>query len=130
MLLRSHSRTTVEQTLRALPALHDRGIIQSIDWYPLRADDPQFFHCIATVGVPGEGSGKEAAYSAGGTALTKDAALAKAIGEAIERYCASAYDPSRVTVSPYRKLGSQAIDPRRFDLFSPDQRRSYSFPFE
>jgi ribosomal protein S12 methylthiotransferase accessory factor len=61
--------------------------------------------------------------------MTHDVALAKAIGESLERYCASVYNPAQVKVATYPELGETATDPRRFLLFHPLQERSAMFPY-
>jgi ribosomal protein S12 methylthiotransferase accessory factor len=100
--------------------------VSSISWYGGGPDDPHFVHCRGTVEAPKHNSKQ---VSAGGTALTEEVALAKAIGESLERYCANVYDPDAVNLTTYGKLGEKAIDPRRFVMFHPAQERKSWFPF-
>jgi ribosomal protein S12 methylthiotransferase accessory factor len=129
--LHSRRRSELQRTLQALPHLLDRevGLIHSIEWHPVRYDDPKFVHCIATLGDISRFTGRACNRVTGGTALTEDAALAKAIGESVERYCGDLYDPTEIQFVPYREVRSRATDPRRFVLFHPDQYRSSDFPF-
>jgi ribosomal protein S12 methylthiotransferase accessory factor len=65
----------------------------------------------------------------GGTALVEDVALAKAIGESVERYCGDLFDETQVLYAPYREIKEEATDPQRFVLFHPDQYNDPDFPF-
>ncbi len=129
--LRSHPRTDPQQTLQALPYLLDRnvGLIQAIEWYQVRHNDPQFIHCHATLADLSRITGRFCSRGTGGTALSEDVALAKAIGESVERYCGDLFNPDAIISAPYRKVKEQATDPHRFVLFHPDQYRAPDFPF-
>jgi len=129
--LRAHAPTDLGKTLQTLPSLLDPhlGLIQGIDWYQPRHDDPQFFHCHATLADIGRITGRTCSRGTGGTALVKDVALGKAIGESVERYCGDLFDPETIISAPYSKVRHQAIDPRRFVLFHSEQYRAPAFPF-
>lgn len=129
--LQSRPPSDLRCTLRALPALLDRelGLIRSISWCPVDPDEPQLWHCLATLGRIDRFTGRACNPITGGTALTEDAALAKAIGESVERYCGDLYDPDEVVWAPYREVKARATDPRRFVLFHPNQYRQPGFPF-
>ncbi|MCI0391365.1 MAG: YcaO-like family protein [Acidobacteria bacterium] len=64
-----------------------------------------------------------------GAALTEEEALICAIGEAIERYSGSNYEPEDDVVCAYRALDGEAVHPSRFALFSESQYRADGFPF-
>ena len=131
LTLESHPKTDVQQTLQILPRLLDRsvGLIQSLDWYKPRYNEPQFIHCHATMPDLSRLTGGIGSRSTGGTALTEDVALAKAIGESVERYCGELFDEDQIIYSSYRKIKDQAIDPRRFVLFHPDQYSDTGFAY-
>jgi ribosomal protein S12 methylthiotransferase accessory factor len=131
MRLESRQRTDVQQTLVKLPSLLDprSGVIQSIDWYPVRPEDPQFVHCHATLVDSPTDSGRPAVRTAGGTALTAEIALGKAIGESVERYCGDVWEPDEVVIARYCDVRARATDPRRFALFLSEQYRAPDFPF-
>jgi ribosomal protein S12 methylthiotransferase accessory factor len=124
-------RGSLNTTLRRLPDLLDpqTGIITSIEFFKVRSDDPQFVHCHATITDTGRLTGGLTIPGTGGTALSEEMALAKAIGESVERYCGEFCDPDSITVAPFRKLRAEAIDPRRFVLFHPVQ-YGPRFPFQ
>lgn len=129
--MQSRGRSDLRHTLKALPHLLDSefGVIQSIEYYKARYDDPQFVHCHAIMADISRVTGRFCNLSTGGTALTKDVALAKAIGESVERYCSDICDVDDVLLVPYRDIMRDAIDPRRFVLFHPDQYREPGFQF-
>ena len=104
--LRSRPSSGLQRTLDALPALLDGevGLIRSL-------------------------AGRLCNSVTGGTGLTEDVALSKAIGESVERYCADLYDPDEVLSASYRDVQAHATDPRRFVLFHPDQYHRPGFPY-
>jgi ribosomal protein S12 methylthiotransferase accessory factor len=65
----------------------------------------------------------------GGSGPTRDDARAAAIGEAMERYSACIVDPEALVVASARELGSRAVDPARFALYSESQYRAAGFPY-
>jgi ribosomal protein S12 methylthiotransferase accessory factor len=65
-----------------------------------------------------------------GSARTRDAALAAALGEAVERYSAAVPpEPDALLVGSASELGSRAVDPARFTLFSREQYDDPEFPY-
>lgn len=129
--LQSRKRSDLHHTLNTLPHLLDSdcGVIQAIEYYKVRYDDPQFAHCHAMMADISRVTGRFCNRSTGGTALTKDAALAKAIGESVERYCSDMCDVDDVLLIPYAHVRREATDPRRFVLFHPEQYREPGFQF-
>lgn len=129
MKLQSHGPTSVRVTLDALEKLTDpeHGIVSTYAFYQGQPDEPAFVHCHSSVQAPGQPNGGRIA--AGGTALDEDTALAKALGEAVERYCINLYDPALVRVAPYAELQGSAIDPQRFVAYHQSQQSDQSYPF-
>ena len=130
MQLRSHAPSDVSLSLNALPWLVDavRGPIRSLRAQRLAVDDPAFCHYHAVVGSALPRRNRPAELLAGGSALTWQTALAKAVGESVERYCVMVYEP-QVRFARARELREAAPDPLVFDLFHPAQRASPRFPF-
>lgn len=129
--LKSRTRSDIRITLDTVPKLVDQtvGLIQSINFYECRPNEPQLVHCHATMPDLSRITGRFSNRSTGSTALTKDVALVKAIGESVERYCSDIKDHTDVIYAPYRKVKREAIDPRRFVMFHPEQYRAPNFPF-
>lgn len=64
-----------------------------------------------------------------GKGVTKEDAIRGAIGEAVERYCASQVDPALPFTSSWVNLSAQAVSPFDFVLFSPAQYEGGRLPF-
>jgi ribosomal protein S12 methylthiotransferase accessory factor len=65
----------------------------------------------------------------GGSGLSVHDARTAAIGEAVERYSACIVDPDACVAATARELGSAAVDPARFGLFSERQYATTGFPY-
>ncbi|NGZ02630.1 MAG: hypothetical protein CV090_06235 [Nitrospira sp. WS238] len=65
----------------------------------------------------------------GGASIDRGHAMAKAVGEAVERYCASFYEPDDLLLSPFKCLPVKAISPDMFALFSEQQYLTTHFPY-
>jgi ribosomal protein S12 methylthiotransferase accessory factor len=133
MQLRSRATSKPQDTIDRLPWLMDgpAKIIDRVEWYALRPTDPVFFHAHAhmtdltsrTTGWP------PLVPVTGGSALDGEQALAKSIGEAVERHCASFYDPAGVAYAAYADIRGHAVNPADFVLWSADQYATPGFPF-
>jgi ribosomal protein S12 methylthiotransferase accessory factor len=58
---------------------------------------------------------------ASGKGMTKDEAMASALGEAVERYSASCWDDRKVTFARRTDLPGKSVDPRDLVLYRPEQ---------
>lgn len=67
--------------------------------------------------------------SAAGKGLSESAAIGGAIGEAVERYCASHVDPARLRRTTLADAPPGALLPQDLVLFSPRQYARPRFPF-
>ena len=63
-----------------------------------------------------------------GSGETVEAALAAAIGEAVERYCMNFCDPGKLVLATARELGDDAVDPGLVRLYSREQCESGRLP--
>ena len=61
-----------------------------------------------------------------GVGLTVEQATRAAVGEVLERYCASIYDPALLQFASFDELSDAAIPPERFALFSPQQYAAFA----
>jgi ribosomal protein S12 methylthiotransferase accessory factor len=64
-----------------------------------------------------------------GKGLSAIEAAVGAVGEAVERYSATLFDPERLARAPFAALPGEALDPRRLCLYCPAQYRRSGFPF-
>jgi ribosomal protein S12 methylthiotransferase accessory factor len=76
-------------------------------------------------------TGAKGPLQANGSGYDRDAALAAALGEAVERYSGSCLPPeSASALATAAELGPKAVRPERFSLFREDQYAEEGFPFE
>jgi ribosomal protein S12 methylthiotransferase accessory factor len=67
--------------------------------------------------------------NSGGASAERGVALAKAIGEAVERYCAAFYEVEELPLSPFSSAPFPSIAPGAFALYSDEQYADPSFPY-
>jgi ribosomal protein S12 methylthiotransferase accessory factor len=83
----------------------------------------------AHVGPYENGDPSRPACTGEGKGATRDAAVRSAIGEGLERYSASLWDPAALTRASPRDLGSAAFDPRWLVLYRSSEYQQPSFGF-
>jgi ribosomal protein S12 methylthiotransferase accessory factor len=66
---------------------------------------------------------------ASGKGRDADDAIAGAIGEAVERYCAAHVDSARTRVAPWSAVAASAVAPPEFVLYSARQYAQKDFPY-
>jgi ribosomal protein S12 methylthiotransferase accessory factor len=93
------------------------------------AGSPEFFHYYAEAYQAGALSDDPAGVTSGGAATDRDTALAKAIGESLERYCASIYDRDSLPLLSYEQASFRCAAPERFERYAASQLASEGFPF-
>lgn len=64
-----------------------------------------------------------------GKGATRAGAVRSAVGEAVERYSASLWDPARLTRASLKQLGPDGFDPRWLVLYDDAQYSRPDFPF-
>ena len=106
-----HAPATLDESVaRAEKSMDGRvGIVQSLGEV---ASFPVPYYLAENADTTGF-SDVRAAGKAAGVAADWDRALMKALGEALERYCAGVYDASEFGVAPAAAL-DDAVDPRAF----------------
>lgn len=65
-----------------------------------------------------------------GKGQTASEAIARAIGEAVENYCAFHFDASRIRVAKWDAVEHEAIAPPEFVLYSTNQYERVGFPYQ
>lgn len=133
MQLRACAFSNPLDTINRLPWLMDGPgkIIDRVEWYALRPTDPVFFHAHAHMtDLTSRATGRPPLVPVtGGSALDGESALAKSIGEAVERHCASFYDPASVAYAAYAEIRDHAVNPADFVLWSGEQYATPGFPY-
>jgi ribosomal protein S12 methylthiotransferase accessory factor len=66
---------------------------------------------------------------AAGKGMTREDAMASAIGEATERYCAYHWDPQRTYLAKWPGLPTRGISPQSCVLYSERQYASFDWPY-
>ncbi|ATV44087.1 YcaO-like family protein [Pectobacterium sp. CHL-2024] len=125
-------QSPLSRMVDALPYLLDRriGIIGQVQEHPVEADSPRFFRYIC-IAADTTAFGEYRNFAVGsGAAISREMALAKTIGEAIERYCAAIYDKSEMPLSSYEQAAFSCIDPEQFVLYSSVQHCHSDFMFD
>ena len=97
------------------------GIVQYVEELPRQGYFADFFYYKAVLANTGVFGNEESHPTAGGVAVDRDRALAKAIGESIERYASAIYFRDELLWGDYKNLSSEAIHPDQFQLFKEEQ---------
>src|SRR5262249_36461801 len=106
------------------------GIVQSVapQVRDRREPMPPYLY-TATMAAFDFRKGEAAERTGAGKGLTRDAAIASALGEAVERYCAYQEDPARVFVSTGVEVGDGAVRPSDLVLYSAEQYARPRWPY-
>jgi len=106
------------------------GIIRGVREIPLRAGSPSFFH-YGALACSTEALGYEPNFSeVGGASISRDIALAKAIGEGVERYCSALFDVNEFPLCSYSEADFECVDPLSFALYTDEQYQQKDFIFK
>ncbi|MGH3721449.1 MAG: YcaO-like family protein [Pseudonocardiaceae bacterium] len=97
------------------------GIIGSVTEVRKEAGGPDFFHYGAEAANTLPMTGRENFRVTGGAATTRPGAVAKAIGEAIERYCSAWYVLDELPKTSYRAVPFVCVAPEEFALYREEQ---------
>lgn len=105
------------------------GIVRYVQEVPRQAGAPDFFHYRARA-CNTRAFSRQANFSrTGGASAERDVAIAKAIGEAVERYCAALFEAEELPLTSYRDAPFRCVPPGDFALYSPEQYARPDFPF-
>jgi ribosomal protein S12 methylthiotransferase accessory factor len=106
-----------------LPILLDEhvGIIDFLKEQPIEVSDPNCFRYGAkacnTLAFSPNGN-----FAIGGGASTNPhIAMARAIGECVERYCAAIYDSNELRFTSYKEAGFPCVPPNEFATYTAEQ---------
>src|SRR5438067_6011608 len=105
------------------------GIVRNVTQVPREAGHPDFFYFYAKACNAGAFTRQKNFADAGGASADRANAMAKAIGEAVERYCSAIYDREEFPFYSFESAPFQCIQPFGFALYSDKQYASRNFPF-
>jgi ribosomal protein S12 methylthiotransferase accessory factor len=105
------------------------GIIHHLELVPREPGDPDFFQFAARACNTGAFSREKNFCNTGGASSDRESAAAKAIGEAVERYCGALYDVDEFPLSSFEAADFSCVLPQEFALFSVEQYEQPGFPY-
>ena len=106
------------------------GIIREIQELPIDDDDPDFFHFLSTSCDTARFTSLRNFGNNGGVSTDRYVALAKALGEGVERYCSAVFSYDDLAIAPFEALEQRAARPGQFALYRADQLASGSLPWQ
>jgi ribosomal protein S12 methylthiotransferase accessory factor len=105
------------------------GIVRMVTEVPVAAGAPNFFHFNARACNAGAFAGQSNFATNGGASSDRGLALAKAIGECVERYSAALYELDDLPLCSAAEAPFECADPAEFALCGPAQYRQPDFPY-
>ncbi len=103
------------------------GILQKVEEIARNAGDPDFFQFSGTACNTQAFVREENFGNTGGASIRREVALAKAIGEGVERYCSAIFDVEDLPLCSQRDADFPTADPASFNLFSEEQYQQPGF---
>ncbi|MGP0592630.1 YcaO-like family protein [Nitrospira sp. T9] len=125
------STPDLEQLSYLVENLVDRsvGIIRDVSQAPRQPGAPAFFHYAAKACNTLALCQQRNFSSAGGASTNRAIALAKALGEAVERYCSAMYNKEELPLTSFAEASFPCIHPSDWALFSEKQYSQPGFRF-
>jgi ribosomal protein S12 methylthiotransferase accessory factor len=131
VILSAENRGSLDRLLGLWDDLVDPrvGIVQAVAELPTDDDDPDLFHymskaCDTSVFTPLSNFSDN-----GGASMSRLVAIAKALGEAVERYCSALYRRDELRLARYADLEEPAVDPEALVVYRPEQFGQPGFPW-
>ena len=114
-----------------VPSLVDErvGIVQQVFEVPREAGAPDFFHFASRACNTRAFTRQENFSTAGGASTDRETALAKAVGEAVERYCAAIYEVEELPLASAADAPFPCVPPEAFALYGAEQLARPGFPW-
>ncbi len=119
----SRQRRNIEHFLRALDYVADPrvGIVKRIEEKLRLPGTPEFYHVYAEACRTERFGWADNFRYTGGAAVDFDRAVAKAVGEAIERYCSAFFDLDELPLHSFEEAPFKCTEPESYALYSPEQ---------
>jgi ribosomal protein S12 methylthiotransferase accessory factor len=105
------------------------GIIRKVTEIPRAPGEPNFFHFSATACDTSAFTREKNFNKTGGASTSRESALAKALGEAVERYCSAYFDFAELPLTSFEDADFRCVSPDSFALHSAEQYESPGFPW-
>jgi ribosomal protein S12 methylthiotransferase accessory factor len=105
------------------------GIVSSVEEVRQEAGGPNFFHYRAKACDTSAFARERNFRDGGGASTSRDVAMAKAVGEAVERYSAAIYDVEELPLFAYRDAARPCLAPESCALYTAEQYAQPGFPW-
>jgi ribosomal protein S12 methylthiotransferase accessory factor len=105
------------------------GVVRFVEQIPREPGGPDFFHVYARASDTSAFSRQRNFSATGGASTSLEMAAAKAIGEAVERYCAALFDVDELPLFSAGEAPFDCVDPAEFALYTREQYASPGFPY-
>ncbi|MBY0572293.1 MAG: YcaO-like family protein [Undibacterium sp.] len=105
------------------------GVVRRLTEVFTEPGTPNFFHYAAEASNTSAFSNQRNFFNTGGAGINRSIAIAKAVGEAVERYCAALYDAAELPFCSARDASFECTDPAAFALHSEAQYQIPGFPW-
>ena len=127
----SGASPATEALLGVLDAVIDErvGIVRQIELVPREAGAPDFFHVAGKACNTAAFVRQTNFANTGGASAELDVAVAKAVGEAVERYASAIYDHDDLPLFSRVEAPFPCLIPEEFALYSARQYETPDFPW-
>jgi ribosomal protein S12 methylthiotransferase accessory factor len=105
------------------------GIVRDLYELSPEADAPQLFHYYSTACNTAQLGPFENFRHNGGAAMERHVAIAKAVGESVERYCCALVSPTELPVVSFEAAPFECVEPERFAFYTEAQFAEPNFEF-
>jgi ribosomal protein S12 methylthiotransferase accessory factor len=105
------------------------GVLKLVAEQPRNAGEPDFFRFVAQACNTAAFCGQKNFHVSGGASAERERAVAKAVGEAVERYCAAIYEAEELPLSSAASASFPCVPPESFALYRPEQHAEPGFPW-
>ncbi|MFB6448169.1 YcaO-like family protein [Bradyrhizobium tunisiense] len=124
-------RAALEALIGELDVIVDPrvGIVRQVEIVPREAGSPDFFHVAGKACTTSAFTRQTNFGATGGASADLDIAVAKAVGEAVERYCSAIYDFEDLPLYPRNLAPFSCVAAEDFALYSDVQYEQPGFPW-
>jgi len=105
------------------------GIIKFLGEFPREAGAPDFYHYYSEACDTNAFTGQKNFANAGGASINPQKGMAKAIGEAVERYCSAIFEQEECPLFSPHSAPFSCVAPDEFALYSSQQYERTAFPY-
>ena len=105
------------------------GVLSALEEVRKEAGGPNFFHYRARSCDTGAFARERNFRDSGGASTRREGAMAKAVGEAIERYSSAIFDVDALPLCSFDAAGFPCTAPETYALYLPEQYSQPGFPW-